>query len=452
MADQDSKQRLSRSRASWLESHSQAWVSDGLIDDASRARIIASYEIDSAERRSLMALMLLGALMFGIGVLLLIGYNWARLPVPGKIALIMSSVALAFGASAATFARRHRLAGEILAFIGVGLYGNAIWLIAQVLHIRGNFSDAFMWWAIGALACAWLIRSRIVGVGAAALVLIWALVAGHTLDRPVLSFVTIWIVAVAVAYKVHSPLMLAPAALSAVAWACWVPDRVQPELVSVGMVALMGCAFYALGAWHPLRNPLGRAWELTALAALVVAFVPLLMTEFHRNGGHSPVTWASLAMILPALLTAGSLAVVRRRQRSPDAGVQRVPLSVADVAVLITTTVVTSWLGLMALGFAADPRSGYAATVAFSVVALGLSVSLIHKALDSDSAPDLTFGVLFALVFLLVRWASLIDSMLWSGAMLLVASAGFFAIARLWSKRARRRPAPLEMASTGGAR
>jgi hypothetical protein len=39
-------------------------------------------------------------------------------------------------------------------------------------------------------------------------------------------------------------------------------------------------------------------------------------------------------------------------------------------------------------------------------VALGLSVSLIHKALDSDSAPDLTFGVLFALVFLLVRWAS----------------------------------------------
>jgi uncharacterized membrane protein len=260
--------------------------------------IIASCEIDSAERRSLMALMLLGALMFGIGVLLLIGYNWARLPVPGKIALIMSSVALAFGASAATPSRRHRLAGEILAFIGVGLYGNAIWLIAQVLHIRGNFSDAFMWWAIGALACAWLIRSRIVGVGAAALVLIWALVAGHNIDRPVLSFVTIWIVAVAVAYKVHSPLMLAPAALSAVAWACWVPDRVQPELVSVGMVALIGCAFYAPapGTRFATRSAAPGADGPRCAGRGLRA---LLMTEFHRNGGHSPVTWASLAMILP---------------------------------------------------------------------------------------------------------------------------------------------------------
>ena len=108
--------------------------------------------------------MLLGALMFGIGVLLLIGYNWARLPVNGKIAIIMSSVALAFGGSAVTYARQHRLAGEILAFIGVLLYGNAIWLIAQVLHIRGNFPDAFMWWAIGALVCAWLVRSRVIGV------------------------------------------------------------------------------------------------------------------------------------------------------------------------------------------------------------------------------------------------------------------------------------------------
>ena len=105
--------------------------------------------------------MLLGALMFGIGVLLLIGYNWARLPVNGKIAIILTSVALAFGASAVAFARRHRMAGETLAFIGVLLYGNAIWLIAQVLHIRGSFPDAFMWWAIGALVCAWLVRSRV---------------------------------------------------------------------------------------------------------------------------------------------------------------------------------------------------------------------------------------------------------------------------------------------------
>ena len=64
-----------------------------------------------------------------------------------------------------------------------------------------------------------------------------------------------------------------------------------------------------------------------------------------------------------------------------------------------------------------------------------LSTSFIHKALGSDSASDLTFGVCFGLAFLLVRWGSLIDSMLWSGVMLLAASGGFFAIARLWRYR-----------------
>ncbi len=82
---------------------------------------------------------------------------------------------------------QHHAAGETLAFIGVLLFGNAIWLIAQVLHIRGNFADAFMWWAIGALATAWLVRSRIIGAGAAFLVLIWILAAGFTFDRPVWS-------------------------------------------------------------------------------------------------------------------------------------------------------------------------------------------------------------------------------------------------------------------------
>ena len=115
-----------------------------VIDDATRQRILESYQVQSAERRSLLALMLLGALMLGIGVLLLIGYNWQRVPVSGKVAITMTSVALAFVASAWSYARQHRAAGETLALIGVLLFGNAIWLIAQILHIRGSFSDAFM--------------------------------------------------------------------------------------------------------------------------------------------------------------------------------------------------------------------------------------------------------------------------------------------------------------------
>ena len=126
--------------------------------------------------------------------------------------IIMASVALAFAASAVAVARQHRLAGETLAFIGVLLHGNAIWLIAQVLHIRGNFPDAFMWWAIGALACAWLVGSRAIAVTAALLVFIWVVRRRSIFERPTISFVVVLVATMALAYKQKSPLVLGIAA------------------------------------------------------------------------------------------------------------------------------------------------------------------------------------------------------------------------------------------------
>src|SRR5262245_30656921 len=89
--------RLRRSQSTWLKVETAKWVDAGIIGTDARTRILASYDLDSGERHGLLALMLLGALMFGIGVLLLIGYNWSLIPVNGKVALIMGSVALGFG-------------------------------------------------------------------------------------------------------------------------------------------------------------------------------------------------------------------------------------------------------------------------------------------------------------------------------------------------------------------
>jgi uncharacterized membrane protein len=386
--------------------------------------------------------MLLGALMFGIGVLLLIGYNWVRVPVNGKIAIIMGSVAAAFGASALAFSRRHRIAGETLAFIGVLLYGNAIWLIAQVLHIRRHFPDAFMWWAIGALACAWLVRSRVVGVGAGLLVFIWmGVAASQPFGRPALSFVVIWVATIALAYEQKSRITLAFAAAASIAWVCWVPELLRPSVVSLGAAALTGCAYYALGAWHRSTNPMGRAWEITGLTALLVFLVPLLMSGFHDINRGYLVGWRALVVIVPLLLVAASVVVRWGKARvNSDPKKARAASVSVDLAVLATAVVVVVWLVLLAAGFRGGAMWNYAATLTFSILALVLSTSLIHKALRSDSASDLTFGVCFGLAFLFVRWASLIDSMLWSGVMLLAASAAFFAIARMWRYRDRRPP------------
>jgi uncharacterized membrane protein len=62
--------RLSQSDAAWLDAQASGWVSAGFIDEATKTRILGAYSVESAEGRGLIALVLLGALMFGVGVLL----------------------------------------------------------------------------------------------------------------------------------------------------------------------------------------------------------------------------------------------------------------------------------------------------------------------------------------------------------------------------------------------
>ena len=75
---------ISQGRSAWLEGQAAEWLRKGLVDADTRDRILASYAVQSAEGRGLLALVLLGALMFGIGVLLVIGYNWDRVPVRAR--------------------------------------------------------------------------------------------------------------------------------------------------------------------------------------------------------------------------------------------------------------------------------------------------------------------------------------------------------------------------------
>ncbi|HET7217615.1 MAG TPA: DUF2157 domain-containing protein [Vicinamibacterales bacterium] len=423
--------RVSRATMTWLQAESAHWVDAGLLDAGSRGRIIARYATESSEHRSMLALTILGALMFAIGVLLLIGYNWSAIPAAGKIAIIIGSVAAAYGGSAAAFSRARETAGEVLALIGVLLFGNAIWLIAQVLHIQGDFPDGFFWWAIGGIATAALLGSWIVGIAGSALLTVWILAAvvgsRWAGDHPVLPFLLTWPVTIALAYRLRSATMVKILAAGAAVWVAFWRAGASPEQVVCGGAALAACLFYSLASWHRPDDAMGRAWQSAAVSILLVVFVPLLITEFHDDSTPN-VTWRAAAPAL-ALCAAVLGSFAARGYRA---------LRFADMTIAVTAVAVTAWLVLLVRGFGAS--SGWAATmtIAFSVLSLAVAVSLIHKALRSDRVSDLSFGVAFALAFLLVRWASLIDSMLWSGAMLLVSSAGFFAIARLWRGRPRR--------------
>jgi uncharacterized membrane protein len=414
------RRRISRRRFEWLRAESDGWRARGIVDDGGRDRILDAYVVESAEHRGMTALLGLAALMLGIGAILLIGYNWDRIPVAAKVAGQIALVAATFGASAFTAARGRSMASEALAFVGTLFFGSAIWLIAQVLHISGHFPDAFFWWGAGTLACAYLVRSTGIGIVASLLLATWIVTDGARETAPSnLTFILVGPLLVDLAYRLRSPVMLRIAAVAVALWAVLTPPGFS-ILAALGGLAVSGCAFSAIGTFGT-DSRMQRAWRTAGLAILLVALVPLLFSEVHEEAPRvDRLEWLALAPMVP--LAAVCWLVAGRRQRFEDAVFGIVPAAV----LAWTAAIAAGWTGA---------TFAFVSTLVFSALALGLAVTLIRAAVHRNAAIDLSFGVLFGLAFVVVRWVSLIDNMLSSGLLLLTCGAGLFLIARLWRHR-----------------
>ena len=115
------------------------------------------------------------AFLVGLAVLLLIGYNWDGMPRAAKIATIFIVVLVTYAAAFWTrYARRARLASELLFFLACIFYGCGIWLIAQAFHIQSHWPDGFWIWAIGVLPFALCLDTLLLHALVVALTAIWA--------------------------------------------------------------------------------------------------------------------------------------------------------------------------------------------------------------------------------------------------------------------------------------
>lgn len=417
---------ISRFRLAWLERESVRWRDAGLIDEQTRARILEAYDGEPLMRGTLL-LAGLAVLMFAVGVLLLIGYNWHRIPAAGKVGIVLTAVAGSFIGSAIAYAKRQFTAGEGLAVLGTLLYGNGIWLIAQVLHIQGHFPDAFFWFCIGTAVTAFLLRSALIGVEAALALPAWAFAAGSASARPEYLFLVVWPAMVLLAYRLHSPVTLAITAFAAPLWVFATAVQLSPRPVFIGAAGMTACALYAVGDWHGEGSRMKPAWQTAALVPLLLLFIPLLVTDVHRESSQ-PGTYVP-APILATAIVAALLAATLLRRRPRDSAT--VTVAGAALALLV-------WTALLGRDFV---RGGdlfaIVATIGFSLLALLLSVSFIRTALCTNDPRQFGFGVLLAVVFLVVRWTSVIHNMFLSGLILIAAGSGLLFIARLWRHRDR---------------
>lgn len=160
----------------WLLAEIDVWVRDGLIDPQQAAALRERYAV---QERSLpwarIIFSSIGAVLLGLGLILLFAYNWASMHKFAKLAVVFLALLGAHGGGlwCRRSSRFHPALGEGLHLLGTVLFGAGIWLVAQIYHIDEHYPNAFLIWGLGALAMAWTMPSIGQGVVACILLGFW---------------------------------------------------------------------------------------------------------------------------------------------------------------------------------------------------------------------------------------------------------------------------------------
>jgi uncharacterized membrane protein len=161
----------------WLMSEIDRWEAEGLMSKEQAGRLRQNYEHPAAATIpwGLLVFATAGAVVIGLGVVLLFAYNWAEIPKLAKLALVFLALIGTHSGALRLLSRdgwQARL-GEACVVFGTMLYGAGIWLVAQIYNIDEHYPNGFLFWGLGALAMAWALRSVANGLLAVVLVAIW---------------------------------------------------------------------------------------------------------------------------------------------------------------------------------------------------------------------------------------------------------------------------------------
>lgn len=168
----------------WLKSEALLWVSEGIISEESKQKILSRYGDEYFEHikvqkqgRVAQTIVTLGAILIGAGVLLFISANWDTIAKGLKLFIIFSSIVAAYGAGFWLTEINYKRTGEGLLFLGALLYGAGIALIAQIYNIEANSGTIFLLWGLGVMLTGAALRSELFLSFGAILFMFWTVFA-----------------------------------------------------------------------------------------------------------------------------------------------------------------------------------------------------------------------------------------------------------------------------------
>jgi len=458
---------------SWLMRQVDTWRKLGLMSDGQAHSILGLYEEhwESQTRThntAIFVLMSIGALLVGLAVILVMGFNWSAMPDVLKLAVLIGGVGGIHGLGfALRFSKGWKRSSEVAFFFGCILYGASIWLIAQIFNLDSHYPDGFWWWAIGILPFALCLDTVLVHILLVGVLSIW--VGTEILDAPRLFFgrfaqfpppaaYTLPLFAVlplwwayrrdqVAAVWLYLPLVLFWLVLQPVAW--HFVDQVVFFIGAVGSLLLLASEL------HPEGSRFSIPYRLFGLLMVFGVLALLSFWDFNRFP-FVPDFRETLAMLVPAIVLSftGLAAIciaflISRRRVSelelPAAKVMlsRIWLPAGLTAAFATISYLNMWAATAGVGARFDntpARWMYAffVTIVANVFFVAASFWTMWLGIREERGLVFAGGVAAFLLWTIFRYIDLFAAyggMLGAALMFFLCGAFLFGVAIYWHRR-----------------
>jgi uncharacterized membrane protein len=424
-----------------LNTELPGWVRRGWVPRKHQQSILdyVAQQERKPTRSLVTVLPLMGALLFGAGVITFFAANWSGMSKAMKLVVLFGTLAASYAASGVCQARGRAALAEGLLLLGTILFGANIFLIAQVYHIDAHYPNGILLWAIGGLLTAALGRSQAAAVAALGLVALWSMTEMFQFaPAPHWAFFIPWSLALVLVYRYQWLIALRVACWTLLGWCFTIfvagdwSDRhwtAGEQIALLQVYVFSGIALYILGRgmswygrWSRFAPPVITAGAVWAVAALFALTFPRLQHQVASD----PIASASYALWLGITLFVLAAVAALMAWRYWDTRLSTLPLYRQGAFLWLIAAGAVAFANL----FSAGAYSGWFA-VTYNVLALTGVAWLVMTGVDRSEPRVTNLGFLLFAALLAARyfdtfWTLLDRSYFFmiGGAVLLL--AGFF--------------------------
>jgi uncharacterized membrane protein len=405
------KKKPSMRMIQWLNDELKLWHDEKVITHE-QADIISKRYVIPAEKRGapgkfITVILIIGAFLLGAGILLLIASNWNSIPGWLKIVVIYLLIGgVNYAGYDLQFIRKNnpRL-GAALLLLGSILFGGGIWLTAQVFQINAHFTNGLLFWFIGIIPIAWILRSVPILALSSVILTGWALWENIGYENPAWFYPLLLLAGIVpLAYILKSRLALCLALTGLLFWTGFgaLGSRLRENLNLVGLLYAylpIGILMYSTGIVHSFFEQTKKFEAVYKFVSSLLFCIFLYTASFRFSGNaiadtletaldHGPVMhfsfWIIFGLALAIAVFSLVYIVINGKRITPG-----IRITIGEAAICIILSFLPFFFSV-----------GYF-VVLVNIILFGLSLALIFIGYVKKKKSLVNLGfIFFGLIFI----------------------------------------------------